>query len=162
MNKLLIVSLTFFIVGTLMIPLTFYYSNLVIYAKSFHIFLGERSGYSISFNGNSGDLAEIKGFSSSPVLIYEENPPEGGVYLGTFQGNFSKSFEVLPFKQILIEGGNYPSNVTAQIIVYNTDFSQVGYTTSGLLISLGLILLGYYFALMKGNNNKIRKKGKNK
>lgn len=161
MDKLLLISLAFLIVGTLMIPLTFYYSNLVIYTKSFHIFLGERSGYSISFDGNLGDLAEIKGFSSSPVLIYEENPPEGGVYLGTFQGNFSKSFEVLPFKQILIEGGNYPSNVTAQIIVYNTDFSQVGYTISGLFISLGLILLGYYFALTRGNNKR-RKKGKNK
>ncbi|BCU69962.1 hypothetical protein KN1_12590 [Stygiolobus caldivivus] len=162
MKVLLTISLLLLFFGVIMVPFTLYYSNSVVYEKSFHLFVGEKSGYTISFGGSPGDLAKIKGYSTYPVLVLQENPPYAGDYLGELKGNFSKTFYVMPFRELLIEGGNYPSNVTAEILVYNTDFSQTGYTISGVLIGLGLVLLAYNRALSKQESVKRGQRKKRK
>ncbi len=139
-----------------MIPFTMYYSTTIVYSNHFHLSLSEGGGNTIPYKGSTGDKVVISGYSTSSINIYALNLPLGETYLGQFKGNFSKSFTVLPFKQILISGGNSPANVTANIKVYNTNFSGIGYTISGIFLVLGLILLWYSF-VFTSNKSKIKK-----
>lgn len=158
--KLLIISVLFLLVGIVMIPFTIYYSQSLMYSNHIHISLSDLGGTTISYKGSTGDKVVIKGYSTSTIKLYELNPPSGPIYLGQFEGNFSRSFSTLPFKQVVFEGGNYPANVTADILVYNTNFSGIGYTISGITILLGLILFLYNRAL--SSNKSLRKKSPRK
>ncbi|AWR93930.2 hypothetical protein [Acidianus brierleyi] len=154
--KLLLISVLFLLVGIIMIPFTIYYSNTTVYSNHFHLSLSDLGGSTVSYKGSTGDKVIICGYSTSSIKIIVLNPPLGGIYLGQFNGNFTTSFDATPFKQIVIEGGNYPANVTASIETYNTNFSGIGYTIAGIFLVLGLILLWYSYALSL-NKSKIHK-----
>lgn len=145
-----------------MIPFTIYYSATIVYSNHFHLSLSDLGGSTVSYKGSTGDKVIISGYSTSLIKIYALNPPGSAIYLGQFEGNFTRSFSATPFKEIVIEGGNYPANVTASIKVYNTNFSGTGYAISGIFLVLGLILLWYSFALsynfaLSSNKSKVKR-----
>ncbi|MDT7901439.1 MAG: hypothetical protein RRE78_06020 [Acidianus sp.] len=157
MDKLMLFTIAFLLLGIFMSFFTFLYSNSIVYCNHFKISLSDRGGISIPYKGSTGDEVVLLGYSNSTIKVLELNPPGGAILLGSFKGNFSKTFTALTFKCITFEGCNCPASVSAKIIVYNTSFSPIGYTIAGIFIFLGLIFLGYYKALSKSRNIKVNR-----
>ncbi len=149
MSKLLIVTIIFLIAGISMIFFTFFYSNTQVFYNHFKVPLSAEGGVTVLYKGSPGDRVVLVGYSNYTIKILEDIPPGRAIFLGNYTGNFSVAFTELNSRCISFEGTNCPANVIATIIVYNTSFSPLGYTISGILLGLGLILLGYYIALNK-------------
>ncbi|BAB67650.1 hypothetical protein [Sulfurisphaera tokodaii] len=145
--KLLYISLFLIVLGILLVPITYFVSNEVIYKSSFNRTLSDLGAYTINIPKYQGELV-VRGYTNSTVTI------EVLKYLELIKseevnGNFSFSLTDNNANAIFLHNGYNPAHVYLFIKIINSGFQGIGYTIASLLIIIGLILLGYHRVLSK-------------
>ncbi|QIW22724.1 hypothetical protein EWF20_00095 [Sulfolobus sp. S-194] len=145
--KLLYISLFFVVLGILIIPITYFVSNEVVYATNFDRTLSDLGAYTISIPQYQGELV-VKGYTNSSITI------EVLKYLKLIKseevnGNFTFSLTDKGANAIFLHNSYNPAHVYLFIKIINSGFQGIGDTIASLLIVIGLILLGYYRVLSK-------------
>ena len=145
--KLLYISLFLIALGILLIPITYFVSNEVVYTSSFNRTISDLGAYTIPIPQYQGELV-IKGHTNSSMTIYVLKYLEV-VKSEEVNGSFSFSLADNDANEIFLHNGYYPTHVYLLIKIVNTGFQSIGYTIASFLIIIGLILFGYHRALSK-------------
>lgn len=153
----LLIFCIFFIVGIILIPLTYIVSNQTIYSHQIHLEMGDYSGNTIPLPIEHGKI-RITGNINGSVELYLVNR-----YLGreSYLGNFSGYVNIITtdnnYDGLFIFNNLYPSNVTLSIFIYNTSFVSIGYPLAGIFLAISL-LLGFYIIKTRQSRLKIQSK----
>ncbi|BCU66697.1 hypothetical protein HS7_01340 [Sulfolobales archaeon HS-7] len=157
LKAFLIGSLIVLIVGIMFFPISLFIASEVIYTHEGKFLLSELGGTTFQLPISSGDKVVVKGNSSYYIKVVPEGlkPDTPNYYNGSFSLVFISGREG-PYS-ITFEGTFKPANVSAEILVYNTSITQIGYPIGGLFTILGVILLLYY-RVLKNSFSRARSK----
>ncbi|MEM3759420.1 MAG: hypothetical protein QXV70_07275 [Saccharolobus sp.] len=153
-----IVGLVFIILGIAVIIFTYIYSSLAVYSIQKNIFLAENSAQSYLVSVKTNDIIFVHGNSTKPIDVYIisfepqeviRNATSFNIYYNSpISGNIYVQFRSLPFTNL--------TTISFEIVVYNSWISGIGYLSSGLLLLIGLLFMGYY--ILRDKNKRRGKK----
>ncbi|ADX83939.1 hypothetical protein [Saccharolobus islandicus] len=144
-RTILAVSMVILAIGLIDVIFTYLYSSLVVYALKDTISLAEEGAQGFPVVIKENDKIVIEGNSTKPINIYiigilpqqvASNANTFSIsYISPNSGTVYIQFRSLPYSNL--------TTISFTIKVFNSWFSGIGYLSSGVILFIGLILLGY-------------------